>query len=303
MIEKIEKYFKSIKVDTSMIEKIETIEGTLVYHGNMHNRIYFPEGNLVDLNSLLPKMKNLAKTKNYEKILSKAPESSMNVFKSNGYEVEAKIPGLYNGTIDGYFLADYVRKERQQNDKKSIKTIASVKKIALAANKPKTDSHMLLPSNLKIKKLASKDFDALEELHKKAYKYHPNQIKNNSHFTELAAMDHLFYGLYEDEELLVSTTLAIHTNEANMEIVDFVTHPNYRGQNLSYFLVQDIKEQMANFECKTMYTMVRATSYGLNITFSKHGFSFAGTLTNNCVVRDTMESMNVWYYKCPKKTV
>ncbi len=280
-----------------MFEKIEKIEGALVYHGNMHNRIYFPEENLVDLGSLLPKMKNLAKTKNYEKILSKAPESSMNIFKANGYEVEAKIPGLYNGTIDGYFLAEYVRKERRQKDEKSAKTIASVKKIALAANKPKTDSQLLMPSNLKIRKLTEKDFEALEELHKKAYKYHPDQIKNRTHFTALAGMDHLFFGLFENDELLVSTTLAIHKNEANMEIVDFVTHPNFRGQNLSYFLVQDMKEQMVNFGCKTMYTMVRATSYGLNITFSKHGFTFAGTLTNNCVVRDTMESMNVWYYK------
>ena len=82
-----------------------------------------------------------------------------------------------------------------------------------------------------------------------------------------------------------------------MEIVDFVTHPDYRGQNLSYFLVQNIKEEMNSLGCQTVYAMVRATSYGLNITYSKHGFILAGTLTNNCMVRDTLESMNVWYLK------
>ena len=280
-----------------MFETIETIEGALVYHGNIHNRIYFSEAEKGDLDILLPKMKDLAKKQKYEKILSKAPESSMNLLKSNGFKVEAKIPGLYKGTIDGYFLADYVSKERHQNDEKSLKTIASVKAIALAANKPDTDSHFELPAHLEIEKLSSQDFDQLENLHKKAYKYHPNQIKDRAQFDTLAALNHHFYGLFEDGKLLVSTILAIHKEEANVEIVDFVTHPDFRGQNLSYFLVQHLKGQINSLECKTIYTMVRATSYGLNITFSKHGFTLAGTLTNNCVVRDTMESMNVWYLK------
>ncbi|WP_339840179.1 GNAT family N-acetyltransferase [uncultured Maribacter sp.] len=280
-----------------MFEKIETIDGALVYHGNMHNRIYFTEANNADLGILVSKMKALAKQKKYEKILSRAPESSMGVLQSNGFTVEAKIPGLYNGTIDGYFLADYIKKERHINDEKSRKTIESVKSIALAANKPQTDSHFDLPLNTQIKKLTSADFPLLEDLHKKAYKYHPNQIKDVGHFSMLHELKHQFYGLFENGELLVSAILDIHETESNLEIVDFVTHPDYRGQNLSYFLVQDIKEKMKTSGCKTIYSLVRATSYGLNITYSKHGFILAGTLTNNCVVRDTMESMNIWYFK------
>lgn len=280
-----------------MFEKIETIDGALVYHGNMHNRIYFTEAKEADLGTLLPKMKELAKTKKYEKILSKASEGSMNVLTSNGYTVEAKIPGLYNGTIDGYFLADYVSQRRHENDEKTRKTIESVKVIALAANKQDSDSHFELPAKTEVKKLNTANFDQLEELHRKAYKYHPHQIKDKDHFNLLATLEHEFYGLFENGELLVSAIVAIHEEEANIEIVDFTTHPDYRGQNLSYFLVQHMKEQMKSYRCKTMYTMVRATSYGLNITFSKHGFQLAGTLTNNCVVRDTLESMNVWYLK------
>lgn len=280
-----------------MFEKIETINGALVYHGALHNRIYFTEAKKVDFSILLPKIKELAKINQYEKILGKAPESSMNILATNGYTVEAKIPGLYNGTIDGYFLADYVNKKRHASNEKVLKTIATVKKIALAANKPQTDSHFELPPNTEIKKLTVPNFQELENLYNKAYKYHPEQIKDSAYFSSLAAMQHEFYGLYENGELLVSTILAVNGEEENMEIVDFVTHPDYRGQNLSYFLVQHIKGQMDPLKCKTLYTMVRATSYGLNITFSKHGFSLGGTLTNNCIVRNTWESMNVWYLK------
>jgi len=280
-----------------MFETIENIDGALVYHGNMHNRIYFSEAENVNLDNLLQKMKDLAKKKRYEKILGKASEKGLNVLKSQGFIVEAKIPGLYNGSVDGYFLADYTNEKRHANDEKIMKTIATVKTIAEAANKPNTDSHFLMPENLDIKELSSADFPLLEELHQKAYKYHPHQIKDAAYFSKLKNLNHRFYGLFQNGELLVSAILAVNSSESNVEIVDFVTHPDYRGQNLSYFLVQDIKNKMDKLGCKTIYTMVRSTSYGLNITFSKHGFILAGTLINNCIVRDAMESMNVWYFK------
>lgn len=280
-----------------MFETIEKIDGALVYHGNMHKRIYFSEADDVDLENLLPKMKVLAQKKHYEKILSKASENKVDILKSKGFTIEAKIPGLYNGTIDGYFLADYTNEERHGNDEKINKTIATVKTIAKAANQPNTDSYFHMPENLNIKELSPTDFHMLEDLHKKAYKYHPHQIKNVTYFSKLKDLNHQFYGLFQNGQLLVSAIIGINEHESNMEIVDFVTHPDYRGQNLSYFLVQDIKKEMKNFDCKTIYTMVRSTSYGLNITFSKHGFILAGTLTNNCMVRDTLESMNVWYFK------
>lgn len=249
-----------------MSEKIEKIDGALVYHGAMHNRIYFSDAPKDSLESLLPKMKNLANENRYEKILGKASANSMNVFKANGFIVEAKIPGLYNDTLDGYFLADYINEKRHDSDEKNLKTIATIKSIALAANKPTTDSYFGMPENLSIEKLSPSNFGPLEELYKKAYKYHPHQIVNKEHFTTLTDLNHHFYGLFENGNLLVSATVAFNKDEANMEIVDFVTHPDYRGQNLSYFLVQNIKTQMQHLGCKTIYAMVRATSYGLNIT-------------------------------------
>ena len=280
-----------------MFEIIENIDGALVYHGIMHNRIYFSEADNVNLDNLLQKIKDLAKKKRYEKILGKASEKELNVLKSKGFIMEAKIPGLYHGSVDGYFLAEYPNKQRYANDEKNLKTIATVKTIAKAANSSHSNSYFEMPVDFIIEKLTSSEFESLEDLYQKAYKYHPHQIKDATYFSKLKELNHQFYGLFQNGELLVSAILSINETESNMEIVDFITHPNYRGQNLSYFLVQEIKQQMDDLKCKTVYTMVRATSYGLNITFSKHGFLLAGTLTNNCKVLDTMESMNVWYFK------
>ena len=45
----------------------------------------------------------------------------------------------------------------------------------------------------------------------------------------------------------------------------------------------------------TAYTIARSLSAGMNITFAKLGYVFAGTLTNNTNISGKIESMNVWY--------
>jgi hypothetical protein len=45
----------------------------------------------------------------------------------------------------------------------------------------------------------------------------------------------------------------------------------------------------------TWYTIARALSAGMNITFAKAGYRYAGTLVNNTDISGTIESMNVWW--------
>ena len=81
----------------------------------------------------------------------------------------------------------------------------------------------------------------------------------------------------------------------NVEMTDFATLPEYRGRNLSYYLLQKMLWNMADEGIKTAYTIARSTSFGMNKTFARQGFDFGGTLVNNTLIGDTIESMNVWY--------
>lgn len=276
-------------------DTVEQIDGALLQHGVTHNRVYLMQIDQNNWHELIPKMKDLAKEKNYDKILGRVPEEAKKVFQSNGYAVEAKIPGLYNGEKTGYFLADYLGKERGFCSEQELKTIESVKTIALAAHSSPEDAHFKLPNNLYVRKLNKNDLFAMVHLHEIAFKSYPFPINKAEYLLELVERSHEFYGLFKEEDLLVSAILKIHKNESNVEIIDFATHPDYKGQNLSYYLVQEIKRNIDQSHYKTIYSFVRATSYGLNITFSKHGFSLGGTLLNNTVIRNNLESMNVWY--------
>lgn len=276
----------------NMYDTLEKINGAILHHGKTHNRLYLMQAEQNNWDSLIPKMKNLAKEKSYEKILGLIPEEAIGVFQSNGYQVEAKIPRLYNGEITGYFLADYLNVKRGHCNRRAKKTIQSVKTIALAANSSQEDSYFALTQNLEVRKLNQNDFPAMVKLQKKAFKSYPFPIHKTEYLLKLVERNHEFYGLFEKGQLIVLAIIKIDQKESNAEIIDFVTDPNLNGLNLSYYLVQEIKKM----DYKTIYSLVRATSYGLNITFSKHGFVLGGTLLNNTVIRGTLESMNVWYY-------
>jgi N-acetylglutamate synthase-like GNAT family acetyltransferase len=81
----------------------------------------------------------------------------------------------------------------------------------------------------------------------------------------------------------------------NAEMTDFATLPDYRGQGLATFLLAEMEADMNTRGIRTAYTIARAYSYGMNITFARNGYTFSGTLTNNTNIFGGLESMNVWY--------
>jgi hypothetical protein len=46
---------------------------------------------------------------------------------------------------------------------------------------------------------------------------------------------------------------------------------------------------------KTAYTIARAASPGINITFARQGYRYGGRLINNTNISGRIESMNIWY--------
>ena len=78
-------------------------------------------------------------------------------------------------------------------------------------------------------------------------------------------------------------------------MTDFATLPEYRGRHLATALLRRMEQQVKQRGIQTAYTIARAVSYGMNITFAKTGYAFAGTLANNTNICGNLESMNVWY--------
>jgi putative beta-lysine N-acetyltransferase len=78
-------------------------------------------------------------------------------------------------------------------------------------------------------------------------------------------------------------------------MTDFATNPEYSGNNLSLLLLRAMEEEMIIRKVKTVYTIARSYSKGMNITFAKQNYQYMGTLINNTNIAGNIENMNVWY--------
>jgi putative beta-lysine N-acetyltransferase len=78
-------------------------------------------------------------------------------------------------------------------------------------------------------------------------------------------------------------------------MTDFATLPEQRGRGLANRLLAELEQVAAAEGIRTAYTIARAYSFGMNITFAKNGYQYAGTLTRNTQISGELESMNVWF--------
>ncbi|WP_149304617.1 putative beta-lysine N-acetyltransferase [Pareuzebyella sediminis] len=278
-----------------MLDKTVKIDGTLIHQEKRNSRLVLTQTPESNWESLLPKVKKMAYENKFGKIVGRVPEGAIKTFQLNGYRIEAKIPGLYNGHTTGYFLADYLNKDRMFLDKSQLKKSESIRAMAKAAQGSGENISERLPSNLSIQELNTGDIVQIGKLHRKAFSPSSSPVYEPENLLQLFNQNHLFYGLFRQDELVVTALVKLDEDESNVEILDFATHPSYCGENLSYYLVPEIKRSTSILGYKTIYTLVRASSYGFNITLSKLGFILAGTLLNNTVVGNTLENMNVWY--------
>jgi putative beta-lysine N-acetyltransferase len=81
----------------------------------------------------------------------------------------------------------------------------------------------------------------------------------------------------------------------NAEMTDFATLPEHLGNGLAVHLLNFMEPEMQKRGIATLYTIARAISPGMNITFAKCGYIFGGTLINNTQISGSIESMNLWY--------
>jgi len=78
-------------------------------------------------------------------------------------------------------------------------------------------------------------------------------------------------------------------------MTDFAVLKNYRGKQISLFLLHKMEAYMRKLQIKKAYTMARSLSYGMNIAFSKMGYNYSGTVINNANISGAIESLNIWH--------
>jgi beta-lysine N6-acetyltransferase len=269
----------------------EYIGKSLIQHGPESSRIYLMKLHADDIPHIIERLDRLAVLQNYGKVFAKIRKSHQPVFKKAGYTQEACVPGFFKGEESGCFLGKYFSAERKIiPDKKSIKNIIRVAESkALPAALTRSDSAM------NIQKATKKDSEALAGFYRQIFASYPFPIFNKQYIQKTMAENIEYYLVRKKKQIIAAGSAEVDKENLNAEMTDFATLPEFRGQGLAQKILTFMENAMYIHKVFCLYSIARALSFGINITFSKRGYKFAGTLFNNTNIAGSIESMNVWY--------
>ena len=268
---------------------VTTIGASTVQHGPTSNRIYVMKLAPADLPELLDDLDDLAEREGYTKIFAKVPASARDPFLDRGYVEEARIPGLFRGREDGYLLSLFLDPARAR-DSRSFDDVLAAARTASANGCSRT-----LPPGAICSPASPADAPALAALYRDVFATYPFPIHREGYIRETMEHGVRYFCVRVRGVIAAVSSAEMDTGEEHVEMTDFATRPGYRGQGLSGHLLSCMETAMRLAGMKTAYTIARATSFPMNITFARAGYAYGGTLLNNTGICGGVESMHVWY--------
>lgn len=273
-----------------MNDTLEKIGNSQIQHGPDNNRIYLMKLDPSGLPDITTQLSALAAEKNYTKIFAKVPAPQAAAFIADGYHREGTIPNFYNGRTDAAFLGKFFDPAREITPQRTeIETI-----IALAQSKNGSVIKPL-PTGYTLRPAKESDAAELANVYRQVFASYPFPIHDPDYLFE-TMHSHIYYFVAEkDGKIAAASSGEMDQENRNAEMTDFATLPEHLGNGLAVHLLNFMEPEMRKRNIATLYTIARAISPGMNITFAKCGYSFGGTLINNTQISGAIESMNLWY--------
>lgn len=234
---------------------------------------------------------SIASEHGYSKIFAKVPLSLIPQFTAMGYEEEARIPGLGENPTGMSFMSIFLTKKRKKP--KKTNEIMKVKSATLAEGLSRPTP--ILSKDYSIEEAKMEDGSDLALLYREIFASYPFPIYDPT-FIKLSMAENVRYFVVRHKKNIVAAaSTEFDYSNRTVEMTDFATLPAYRGNQLGQALLDHMEAALIPEPIDTAYTIARAVSYGMNITFSRADYEFAGTLINNTNISGSIESMNVWY--------
>ncbi len=273
-----------------MPDRIDKVGKSVIQHGKENNRIYLIKLDKDDVLSIIPELDALLEKEGYDKIFAKIPLWAVRQFTKAGYIKEAFVPGFYQGKTGVYFMSKFY-KDRHDMEDKACKEILHIIELAKNAQEKKRD----LLESCRLEKLQPADAEKLADLYKNVFKSYPFPIFDPEYLRQTMQDNIFYFGIFDGEKLAAAASAETDPEALNVEMTDFATDPAFLGNGMASILLAEMEKFVKQKNFKISYTIARSISPGMNITFGRHGYTFAGTLKNNTQISGTIECMNVWY--------
>ncbi|WP_417916533.1 putative beta-lysine N-acetyltransferase [Candidatus Electronema sp. JC] len=271
-------------------DKIEELRGGLIQHGPGNDRVYLMRLAPDAAADFPEQLVALAEENGYAKIFAKVPEAAAAGFFEAGFCEEARIPGFFAGRERALFLCRYLQEARSRE-----RDAAAMDKIMRLAREKQVGGLPPLDARFTVRRCEEADAAAMAAIYRQVFPSYPFPISEPEYLIETMRSHVAYFGIATAGRLIALGSAETDSEAANAEITDFATLPEWAGSNLALHLLRRMELHLRQEGILTAYTIARAMSPGMNITFAKAAYQFAGRLKNNTNISGGIESMNVWH--------
>lgn len=272
---------------------------TILQHGKKNDRVYLMHLGNEPIAKVLTQIESLARDNGYSKIFTKVPLSVKEQLEAEGYIAEAAIPALYNGEEDCIFMSKFYSEVRYavRNGAQCAEILQHCQQeISAKAASPLPHDYLLTRANVA-------NAPQLAQLYGSVFKGYPFPIYQEDYLVEVMADNVEYYCIWKNAQLVAAAALEKAPDGFHAEVTDFAVLPEFRGNGFPHILVTRMEKSAIKQNIRTVFTIARAASFGMNVCFARCGYSYAGMLRNNTFIDNELENMNVWYKRLPASTV
>ncbi len=271
----------------------ETLAGATIQHGFYNNRIYMMKLGEVDPAEVARAVLAKARQAGYAKVFAKLPQERAAEFLKLGFRQEARVPGFYHGDEAAVFLCAYLDPARRREA--SGEELDEILQLALSRQSPASALPPDLQRPLALRPCREEDIDQMADIYRRVFPTYPFPIHDPDYLLQTMRTHVDYFGITAGDQLVALSSAEMDRNSGNVEMTDFATLPDWLGNGLAVHLLWHMEEAMRRLSIPTAYTIARAASPGMNITFAKMGYQYGGRLINNTNISGRIESMNIWH--------
>jgi len=206
----------------------------------------------------------------------------------HGFSTEGWVAGFFNGE-DGCFLTAYPTLQRCKSENQP-ELLAQVREILARRHRmPAT-----LPDGCTLFTPGLKDAAELGNLFKIAFSTYPSPVDQPDYLAGVMGKTALFKAIKKENRIISAAAAELDIAKGNAELTNCATLPGSRGGGLMSNLIDALEQECLARGINSLYSLARASSYGMNLVFHRLGYRYRGTLVNNCHIGGDYENMNIW---------
>lgn len=264
----------------------DVIGSSRVQHGPRDEMAYLMYLDPVDAPFIVENLERLACSRGYSKVVAKVPAKETRRFLAAGYRLEAALPCFSHQEDAACFMAKYFCSDRETELQPLL-----VSEVLTAAQRQQSVGVLPAPVAVPVFEIPETEYGRVAGFLSRlscAGSADPAPIP------VIANKGALFFGAGTNDDLAALACVTVDSSTATAEISDLVSSGSAE-ETAVHHLLQHIERKLVGTGTKQLFAMAGANSFGNNMLFSRNGYHFAGTLTNNTCRHGRMESANVWF--------